>query len=676
MKPPIIINSAEPMVKVRVVTLKDYSEQALKTLHSVGVLHVEEAKELKPIDRSAIENQRREVNELSTFVNNMLAYLAEEESVSPERDVDVIYTRPFSEISREVRSIYSRFKELYDKANRADNEIQELTERKNYLGSLGQYRNIKMKDLDFTGDYLFTRVFVLPTEAYKASRSELDSQVFESSAVPLEDETVIYIIAKTGNRSKIESLIIAAGGKAIAIPDGNQTLGDFIAGTEKKINNLENTLAQSYKELRTKASQDVETLVLFKGALAAEKQRLSVLSQACEANYVTLVEGWIPANTMEAMVFHLKDKIDYIFIDSREPDETEEPPVKMKNPPPMKPFQVVVNLFATPKYREWDPTPIVAYSFAVFFGLMIADVVYAAGMILISRFLLPKFLGGAKTGAVALLQRVLYICGGVGITLGLLSGTYLGDIYTFFGIENLGLVTRIQDMLQNPLIFVILALFIGFIHVNIGHVLALIKAVKERNRGAIVAKIGLFSLQFGAIYIIRTVMNVDVAAVLGIIINNMPSIPPQVYDISLYFAIAGIGMIVAGNFMQTGGLGAILWLFDITGILGDIMSYARIAGVGLATYYLASVFNMLGPLFGRLLPFSGMAGVIAGGALSIFILVIGHVVNLLLSVLTGFIHSLRLCFVEFLFKFYEGGGRIYRPFKFIKRPVVLVGAKS
>jgi len=341
----------------------------------------------------------------------------------------------------------------------------------------------------------------------------------------------------------------------------------------------------------------------------------------------------------------------------------------------MRPFQVVVNLFATPKYREWDPTPIVAYSFAIFYGLMTADVVYAAGMILISRFLVVKFLGGTRSEAVMLLQRVLYICGGVGLVLGLLSGSYLGNIHTMFGLGDPSLVAGVQRLLQNPLIFVILALFIGFIHVNIGNVLALIKMVKERNRGAIVAKVGLFSLQFGALYIIRAVMNVDIPSVLGLIVR-MPQFSPQVYDVSLYFAIAGIGMIVAGNFIEKGGLGAILWLFDITGILGDIMSYARIAGVGLATYYLATVFNMLGPLFGDLLPFSGMVGVIAGGALSILILVIGHTVNLLLSVLTGFIHSLRLCFVEFLFKFYEGGGRIYSPFKLIKRPPVLVGAKS
>lgn len=675
MTPPIIINSPESMVKVRVVTLKDYSEQTLKTLHKVGVLHVEEAKELKPVDKAAIETQRKEAVELATFVNNMLGYLTEKEEVLPEEDVDVIYTRPFSEISREVRSLYTRFAGLYEKAVRSDKEIQELTEQRRYLGLLTQYYDVRLKDLKFSGDYLFSRVFVLPTEAYQTFRNELEGYLFESAAATVEDETVLYLIAKVENRDTIESLINGAGGRALLIPDGNQTLGKFLTSTEAMLQKLEVSLSGTYQELQNKAKQDIKTLALFKGALTAERQRLSVLSRACEAKYVTSVEGWIPANSVEALVFQLKDSIEYIFIDTREPEAAEEPPTKMKNPAPMRPFQVVVNLFATPRYREWDPTPIIAYSFAAFFGLMVADVVYAAGMILISRFLVVRFLGGTKSGAVVMLQRVLYICGGVGLALGLLSGSYLGNIHTLFGLGDPSLVPGIQRMLQNPLIFVILALFIGFIHVNIGHVLALIKAIRERNRGAIVAKVGLFSLQFGALYIVRAVMNVDLPSVLGLIIK-LPPLAPQVYDISLYFAIAGMGMIVAGNFIERGGLGAILWLFDITGILGDIMSYARIAGVGLATYYLAAVFNMLGPLFGNLLPFSGMAGVIAGGALSVFILVIGHTVNLLLSVLTGFIHSLRLCFVEFLFKFYEGGGRIYSPFKLIKRPPVLVGAKS
>jgi len=78
---PLILNSPESMVKVRVMTLKDYSEQTFKTLHKVGVLHVEEAKELGPADKGAIESQRKEVSELRTFVSNMLSYITEKQQV-------------------------------------------------------------------------------------------------------------------------------------------------------------------------------------------------------------------------------------------------------------------------------------------------------------------------------------------------------------------------------------------------------------------------------------------------------------------------------------------------------------------------------------------------------------------------------------------------------------------
>ena len=66
----------------------------------------------------------------------------------------------------------------------------------------------------------------------------------------------------------------------------------------------------------------------------------------------------------------------------------------------------------------------------------------------------------------------------------------------------------------------------------------------------------------------------------------------------------------------------------------------------------------------------------AVGLTGMIILIIGHMVNLLLGVLTGFIHSLRLCFVEFLLKFYEGGGTEYSPFKLRTRMSVVVGTKS
>jgi len=140
-----------------------------------------------------------------------------------------------------------------------------------------------------------------------------------------------------------------------------------------------------------------------------------------------------------------------------------------------------------------------------------------------------------------------------------------------------------------------------------------------------------------------------------------------------YILLAGIVLVVASSIMQKGAfLGGIFWLFDLTGLLGDIMSYCRLAGVGLATFYLAVVFNMMA----EWLPSLPFFGAVVGGIVTVVILIFGHLINMLLAALASFIHSLRLCFVEFLFKFYEGGGREFSPFILRKRPSVLIGAKS
>ena len=114
-------------------------------------------------------------------------------------------------------------------------------------------------------------------------------------------------------------------------------------------------------------------------------------------------------------------------------------------------------------------------------------------------------------------------------------------------------------------------------------------------------------------------------------------------------------------------LGGIFSLSEVTGILGDVMSYCRLAGVGLATFYLAFSFNLMATILPDLIP--GAIRVVAGPLLAALILIIGHVINAALSGISCFVHSLRLCFVEFLLKFYEGGGREYSPFRLKTRPV-------
>jgi V/A-type H+-transporting ATPase subunit I len=656
---PLIVNTSDPMAKVRVVTTKDYSTKTLKTLHTMGVLHVEESEELKPIDKEAIEQERREVGELLTSINDVLAYIPKGERVLIGEDVEVIYNRPLDEIDSEVRLLCTKLSNVHQRAIKLDNEVKALIELTKYLGSLERQADIRLQDLNFSGSYLFSRVFVFPNELFETSYPKIRDYILESLSDTVENETVLYAIAKVENQETIESVASDVGAKILQIPEKNLTLREFLETADSDIHSLEEELAKLHIEIESKTRENLEKLVLFREALSVETERLAVLAKASEAKYVTLIEGWVPESNVEAAISELRENIGYVFIDTRKPEQAEEPPTKMRNATAVKPFEVIVNLFGTPKYKEWDPTPVIAYSFAFFFGIMLGDVVYSALLILFARFGLRLLTDNPQSEGFKLFQRIIYVSGGVGLVIGLLTGSYLGNFYEFFRIESLTLATTIHHWLSNPVYFIGISLIIGLVHVNIAHVLALIKGRREGQKAIVPNKAGLFLLQIGAI---PWIMHV----ILGM---NLPLLTDQIYSILLYVAILGVVLIVASSFMEKGAfLGSIFWLFDITGILGDVMSYARLAGVGLATYYLAYCFNLMASLLHGMVP-AGIVRLILGSLIFILVLLAGHVLNLALSGITCFVHSLRLCFVEFLFKFFEGGGKAYSPFRLRARPV-------
>jgi V/A-type H+-transporting ATPase subunit I len=657
---PLIVNTPDPMAKVRVVTTKDYSTKTLKTLHTTGVLHVEESEELKPVDKEAIEEERRKIGELLTSINDILAYMPKGERVSLKEDVEVIYTKPFDEVDREVRLLCTKLSNMHRKATKLNEEVEELKELSKYLGSLGQLADIRLRDLNFSGSYLFSRVFILPNEACQLLYHKIKAYLLESITVTLENETVLYTIAKMENQETIESAAKDCGAKILHMPERNLTLREFLEVADGNIHNLEEELVKLHTEIESKTRGNLEKLVLFREALSAETERLTVLAKASEAKYVTLIEGWIPENNVESAISELKDNIGYVFIDTRKPEQAEEPPTKMKNPTPLRPFEVVVNLFGTPKYDEWDPTPIVAYFFAFFFGLMLGDVVYAIILMLFAYRGLHRLVNDPQTEGFKLFQRTLYISGGVALVVGLLTGSYLGDFYTFFRIETLALVEPIQALLGDATSFIVLSIFIGIIHVNIAHIMALIRGI--RQKGVALGKAGLFLLQIAGIPLIMH----------GLFSVEISFLSEQAYSILLYLVFLSIVLIVVSSIVQKGAfLGGIFWLFDLTGILGDVMSYCRLAGVGLATFYLATSFNLMARVVSDMVPAgpAGLLNLIVGGLILIVILLVGHVINLALSGITCFVHSLRLCFVEFLLKFYDGGGKRYSPLRLKTQPV-------
>ena len=657
---PLIVNTPDPMAKVRVVTTKDYSTETLKTLHAAGVLHVEESEELKPVDKEAIEQERKEIGELLTSINDVLDYIPKGERLSLQQEVEVIYTKPFDQVESEVRLLCTKLSNMHHGATKLNEDVKELTGLSKYLGPLEWQADMRLQDLNFSGSYLFSRVFVLPNELLETLSPKLRGYILESLSGTVENETVLYVIAKVKNQKTIESIVKDGGGKMLPIPGQDLTLREFLEVADGNIHNLGKELTRLHAEIVSKTRESLEKLVLFREALSAERERLAVLDKASESKYVTLIEGWIPESTVESTISQVKENIDYVFIDTRKPEQAEEPPTKMKNPTPLRPFEVVVNLFGTPKYDEWDPTPIIAYFFAFFFGLMLGDVVYAIIIMLFAYRGLHRLVNDPQTEGFKLFQRTLYISGSVALIVGLLTGSYLGDFYTFFGIETLTLVEPIQAVLGNATWFILLSIAIGLIHVNLAHVMALIRGI--RQKGVALGKAGLFTLQIAVIpWIAHKLFGVEI-----------PFLPEQAYPILLYFAFLGVVLIVVSSIVQKGVfLGGIFWLFDITGLLGDIMSYCRLAGVGLATFYLATSFNMMASVVSNMVPDgpAGLLKIIVGGLILIVILLVGHVINLVLSGITCFVHSLRLCFVEFLLKFYDGGGKKYSPLRLRTQPV-------
>ncbi len=665
---PVFVNTSEPMLKVRVVTVKDYSQKTLEYLQKLGVLHVEEARELSPVDKAAIEKEMNEVRTALNYLNNILGHLASEKTVFlPE----VIKPQPLGEITDQARKFHNSVSSLTRKYDRLQEEVVNLEYLGKYLGILVGETNVSLKDLQYSGNYLFTDVLVLTEESYKTFSEKASQYLLQDTTITADGDLVIYFVAMSENRMAIETLVRELGTTKLIIPDEELTLSEFIAQNDEIIRKRGSESEKLQQEIQKRIEGDLDQIVLFREVLASENERLSVLQQACEARYVTLIEGFVPESNADAITSGLKEILDYVYIETRNPSPADEPPTKLRNPRGIRPFEVIVSLFSLPKYGDWDPTPSVAYFFAFFFGLMLCDVVYSVGLLILARFLLDKLVDDPTTEGTRMFRNVLYISGVVSLVFGILSGTYLGDFPNmYFGVsmKTIALVKWVQAQLSDPISFIVLSLIIGLVHLNIAHILGLIKGIQENNRGMILSKIGLFLTQiFGIPYIFKAMLGIEIF-----------TFSAATYSAFAYPLIFGIVLIIVGAFMQMGALGAVFWIFDLTGILGDVMSYSRLAGVGLATYYLASSFNLLSnwvsSTISSLIP--GVIGLIIAFIVGVIMLVIFHVFNLLLSSLAAFIHSLRLCFVEYLLKFYEGGGREYAPFHLKLRKEVIVGKKS
>jgi len=229
--------------------------------------------------------------------------------------------------------------------------------------------------------------------------------------------------------------------------------------------------------------------------------------------------------------------------------------------------------------------------------------------------------------------------------VGLLTNSFFGDFIPRFiyGNSELPLYSLTiagihlpAEPLKDPLMILSIALILGLIHLNVGILLGLYQSYKRRDfKEMLTERFCWIPLQLGG------------GLLIGYFILD--------WQISTTLMYASGIMVIVGLillFISAGPIG----FFDITGYVGDWLSYARLLALGLATAGMALAFNVVSQLIPSMIP-------VVGIILLPILLIILHVVNLALQALGAGVHSLRLQYVEFFNRFYEGGGHEFAPFK-------------
>lgn len=341
-----------------------------------------------------------------------------------------------------------------------------------------------------------------------------------------------------------------------------------------------------------------------------------------------LLEGWVPEESWPDLKQEL-DKYPCAY-ETGDParSEYEKVPVRLKNNTLTKPLNMVTEMYSLPAYGTLDPNPLMAPFFILFYGIMMADMGYGLLMMLAGGIILKKKKPGGTFGH---LCGLLVLCGITTFIMGALTGGFFGDFLTQVVKLTTGgdfALPALFTPLEDTMMILVGAMCLGFVQILTGMAISFVSKLKNGQ-------------VLDAVF--EEVTWWVVFAGLGLMILGVTPI----------VLIAGLVLVVAGPVIQNQGFGKITGIFGslynhVTGYFGDILSYSRLMALMLAGSVIAQVFNTLGAIPGNIFIF-------------LIISFAGNALNFALNLLGCYVHDLRLQCLEYFGKFYQDGGKPFRP---------------
>ena len=631
----------QSMKRIQVIGPKEELNRVVDLMYQAGTIHLENASEevplkeirLTPVKLEAAQNIADVLSKIQAIFST-LPVIADD----PERQKAIQATlgkKSYDEIIRRAREV---IREL-------ETTTRELTAKKSDLTlavtALDRYAKVLSiiqpveKELPTLEGFEVTILLIQKEHAgvieiIKKEIATITHNHFEMSSTTVDEDTLATIMVFSKEHSEaVHTFIYSVNVNEVRLPKeytGRPFFEMFALIEEQKQKNTEE-IAAIDKRLASLSSIWYQELVVLKKHLEDIFAEVGAYSNFGLSEFTFVIMGWIPKKQLRATRQLLEGTFGNRVV-VRELGTTEEDmkhaPVWYDNPAWIKPFEFIMGLVALPKYNEFDPSPILAIFFPIFFGLMVGDIGYGIIILAIGLYVRHRVEANTFFGNMA---RVLIISSIPTIIFGYLFGEFFGNLG-----ENMGWIAPVHllgiswNRGEAIIPMLILAISIGVIHVFLGLSIGIRNAIITKNRKHLAAHSG---------------MILTITAIIVLLATLASAIPAGAIYIGGGLLIIGLCVLFYG----AGAFGAM----EVMGTVGNILSYARLMAIGMASVILAIVANE-------------MAGAFGIAIIGITMAVLLHGLNIVLAMFSPSIHSIRLHLVEFFSKFYEGGGIAYKPF--------------
>lgn len=626
-----------PMKKLTLAALLEHREailQALQSICAVQLISIGEGEQSSAAAEGRVQRLQSAEELLKPYAGKA-GFGPKPEATRQELEEDI---QPALEICAELEGLQRRIAQ-----NSSDTEKRRLQ-----LGSLLPWADMTdpLETVRSTAS-LKVMMGTVPAEGVKA--------LMETGALVQlfggDKERAALVICPNEEYAGIAPSIRATGFQEKGFGDMRGTASENIGRLKNEIAALEAERAELEARLTAFAPKREEICRALDGA-AIDRDREQSKEALAHTNTAFLLTGWVREDMTEKVRREIEKITDVYYLGFEDPSEGDAVPTVLKNSRLITPYEAVTNLYSLPAYGTIDGTPLMAPFYFIFFGMMLSDTVYGA-VLALGAWAFLKYI--KPRGMMENLAKVLMMGGISTIFMGLLFGTCAGVswpvIFRGTALEN---TFPIIDSSADPIAMLALCAAMGIIQMFYAVFIAAYSCIKHRDwAGAIVDNLSW-------VFIIT-----------GLLLMAAPSLglPAALGTAGKWMAIGFAAVVllfagrskknVAGRLMSGAGK-----LYDVTSWLGDVLSYARIFALGLSTGVIGLVLNTLcwDMLFAS---FKGNPVLMVVGFIIVTVLSVAlHAFMMAISTLGCFVHSARLQYVEFFGKFYEAGGKAFKPLRY------------